>query len=241
MFRRDEKAGLGIESFCKKSSKQVRVRYRGKVERGISHLCLFVWGLSSHSRILHSLGDVTITGEGLQMLTYIRPHWTLRSEGSLPCYTFCDKGQPFILVVSEDPWHAHVLPSVWQWICPYLFWRIRSVFTGDRTPISRLIVILYQQIQCGRQPLRVLKDERPVTFIFLVSLQNIFSDSYMYNERKSEQAHIPPRSNIALECCIQWMAIPSISEGQSNGNPVSNDLHKIIVAKGQKGYKLFLE
>ena len=31
---------------------------------------LFVWNFSSHSRIFHSFGDVTITGEGLQILTY---------------------------------------------------------------------------------------------------------------------------------------------------------------------------
>ena len=32
--------------------------------------CLFDCRLSSHSRIFHSYGDVTITGEGLQILTY---------------------------------------------------------------------------------------------------------------------------------------------------------------------------
>ena len=32
--------------------------------------CLFVWSFSSHSRIFHSYGDVTITDEGLQILTY---------------------------------------------------------------------------------------------------------------------------------------------------------------------------
>ena len=30
-----------------------------------SFVCLFVKGLSSHSRISHSYGDVTITGDGL--------------------------------------------------------------------------------------------------------------------------------------------------------------------------------
>ena len=33
---------------------------------------LFVCGLSSNSRIFHSLWDDTITGEGLQILTYTR-------------------------------------------------------------------------------------------------------------------------------------------------------------------------
>ena len=33
-------------------------------------------------------------------------------------------GHPFIMVISEDPWHSHLLPSVLQWSCHYLFWRI---------------------------------------------------------------------------------------------------------------------
>ena len=47
--------------------------------------CLFVWGLSSHSRIFHSYVDVTITDEGLQ--TYAQHSRPLNSEGSLACQT----------------------------------------------------------------------------------------------------------------------------------------------------------
>ena len=36
---------------------------------------------------------VTITGEGLQILTYTRHCWPLSSEGSLSCHTYCDTGQ----------------------------------------------------------------------------------------------------------------------------------------------------
>ena len=99
---------------------------------------LFIWSLSSHSRIFHSYGDVTIAGEGLQILTYARHSWPLSSEDSLTCHTHCDTGLPFIMVISEDPLHSHLLPSVWQWSCHYLFSRLRSVATGDRTPISRM-------------------------------------------------------------------------------------------------------
>ena len=42
----------------------------------------FFFGLSSLTRIFHSYGDVTITGEGLQILTYARRSWPLSSEGS---------------------------------------------------------------------------------------------------------------------------------------------------------------
>ena len=35
-------------------------------------------------------------------------------------------------------WHSHLLPSVWQLSYHYLFLRLRSVATGDRTLISRI-------------------------------------------------------------------------------------------------------
>ena len=63
---------------------------------------LLVFG-SSHSRILHSFGDVTITGEGLQILTNARHSWPLSSEGSILCYTYCNTGDPFLMVISENP------------------------------------------------------------------------------------------------------------------------------------------
>ena len=109
-----------------------------RTAQGILFVMLFVWSLSSHSRIVHSYGDVTIAGEGLQILTYARHSWPLSSKGSLTCHTYCDTGLPFIMVISEDPWHSHLLPSVWQWSYLYLFSQLRSVGTGDRTPISRM-------------------------------------------------------------------------------------------------------
>ena len=69
-------------------------------------VCLF-WGLSSHSRIFHSYGDVTIADEGLQILTYARHSWSLSSEGSLACHNYCDTGHPYIMVISGDLWHSH--------------------------------------------------------------------------------------------------------------------------------------
>ena len=51
---------------------------------------------------------------------------------------------------------------------------------------------------------------------------NVFQISHCLNEglvveqwMKNESSHTP-RSNIAWECCIQWMAIPSIRDGQSD-------------------------
>ena len=54
---------------------------------------------------------ITITCNGLQILTYTRHLWPLSREGSLECHTYCDMWHPFIMVISEDPWYSHVLPS----------------------------------------------------------------------------------------------------------------------------------
>ena len=75
-----------------------------------------------------------MTGEGLHVLANARHLWPLSSEGSLAYHTFCDTGHPFIMVISEDPRHSHLLPSVWQWSCHDLFLWLRSVAAGIRTP-----------------------------------------------------------------------------------------------------------
>ena len=94
--------------------------------------CLF-W-FSSHLRIFHSYGEVIITSEGVQILIYARYSWPLTSEGFLVCHTHCDTEHLFILVIFEDPWQSHLLSSVWQRNCHYLFLRLRSVASGIRTP-----------------------------------------------------------------------------------------------------------
>ena len=56
-------------------------------------------------------------------------------QWGLACHTYCDMGHPFIMVISEDPWHSHLLPSVWQWSCHYLvFFRLKFVAAGIPTP-----------------------------------------------------------------------------------------------------------
>ena len=72
----------------------------------ILFVCLrFLWSLS---RIFHANGNVTIIGEGLQ----IWHSWPLSSEGSLACPICYDMGHPFVMVISEDLWHLHLLPSI---------------------------------------------------------------------------------------------------------------------------------
>ena len=48
--------------------------------------------------------------------------------------TYCDTGHTCIMAISEDPWHLHLLPSVQQWSCHYLFLRLTYVAAGIRTP-----------------------------------------------------------------------------------------------------------
>ena len=97
-------------------------------------LCFFVFvlvlcfGFSFHSRNFHSYGDVTIAGEGLQILTYARHSWQLSSAWEFFCVPHLitatwGKPHPFIMVISEDQWHSHLLLSVWQRKCHYLFCR----------------------------------------------------------------------------------------------------------------------
>ena len=47
---------------------------------------------SSHSKHLQSYGDATITGKGMQILTFTRQLWTWSSEGSLKSHTYFDYG-----------------------------------------------------------------------------------------------------------------------------------------------------
>ena len=76
----------------------------------VKHMFIIVWALSSHSRIFHAYGDVTITGEGLLILTYARHSWPLSRDGSLARHTHWDTGHSFIKVISEDPWHSYLFP-----------------------------------------------------------------------------------------------------------------------------------
>ena len=54
---------------------------------------MFDWNCTSHLQIFHSSGEVIITGEGFQILTYDRHPWPLSNEGSLACHTYCDASE----------------------------------------------------------------------------------------------------------------------------------------------------
>ena len=87
----------------------------------------FVCDLSSHSRMFthKETSPVPVKGCKFWPMLGTHGHWAV----SVPH------------LLRRGPNHdnepeTHTLPSVWQWSCHFLFIRLRSVATGDRTPIS---------------------------------------------------------------------------------------------------------
>ena len=69
--------------------------------------------------------------KGCKCWPYARHLGPFSSEFSLAFHTYCDKGRSFIIIISEDPWHSHLLTSVWQWSCHWLFLRLKGCRGGD--------------------------------------------------------------------------------------------------------------
>ena len=69
----------------------------------------------------HSDGDVTFNGDGIDIWPILGTHahlaWGLFSMQHLLWYR-----TSLIMVISEYTWHSHLVPSVWQWSCHYLFY-----------------------------------------------------------------------------------------------------------------------
>ena len=65
-------------------------RFAGFKRLHVSLVCLlfFFRFIVPLENIFHSYGDVSITSEGLQILTFARHVWPLSSEGSFTCHTF---------------------------------------------------------------------------------------------------------------------------------------------------------
>ena len=59
------------------------------------------------------------------IFAFARHSLPLTIEGPLACHTNCDTGHPFIMVISEGPWH--LLLSVYQLTCHHLFLQPSSV------------------------------------------------------------------------------------------------------------------
>ena len=58
-------------------------------------------------------------------------HWAVRFLNSVPHLLW----HQFRMVIFEDPWHSHLLPSVWQWSCHYLFlWQVSCRWDSKSQP-----------------------------------------------------------------------------------------------------------
>ena len=68
--------------------------------------CLY-WNIFFFLVLLHTREFFTHMETSLQIFTYSRHLWPLSSEGFL-CYTYCDTGHRFIMLISEDTWHTPV-------------------------------------------------------------------------------------------------------------------------------------
>ena len=88
-------------------------------------LVFFVCGFSSHlENFLLIYTCHYYWWRAWKILTYARHSWPFSSDGSVACHTYCDPSQPFIMVIFEDPWHAHLLPRVRHLSFHYLFFTI---------------------------------------------------------------------------------------------------------------------
>ena len=112
--------------------------------------------ISSYLRIFHTYGDVIITVERQQILTYARHWWPLSSEDSLACQTYCDTEYQFITLTP--------IADVKQWSCHYLgLSRIRTAnlpLGGERSnPPPRWIVfdfLYWWNSECNIYSLKLL-------------------------------------------------------------------------------------
>ena len=75
-----------IPDMLKKNAKVQHTSFKDRYH--LMFVCLFLWGFSSDFKIFYWYGDVTITDEGLQILTYTGHSWPLSSEVSLACHTY---------------------------------------------------------------------------------------------------------------------------------------------------------
>ena len=103
----------------------------------VCFLFVCLYGVDRPTReFFHSYGDVTITDEGLQILTNARRSWPLSSEGALAYHTYCDTGHSFIMVTPrtrDTHIYCRAFSSGAVTTCFYVV-RLRSVVAGIRTP-----------------------------------------------------------------------------------------------------------
>lgn len=84
---------------------------------------MFAWGITctstSNSRMFHSYADVTPLPVKCCKFgaAYCHEHWGFFTLQHILWHTF-------VMIISEDSWHSHLLQKVWQWSCRYLVLRL---------------------------------------------------------------------------------------------------------------------
>lgn len=86
---------------------------------------VFLFVCSFKSSIFHSYGNVTITGEEFQTLTYTRHSWSFRC-GIFSVSHLMRHGTSVNNGYLRRPVASHLLPCVWKWSCYYLFNNCRN-------------------------------------------------------------------------------------------------------------------
>ena len=91
------------------------------------------------------------------------------------CHTHCDTGLPFIMVISENPWHSHLLPVVWQWSCHYLFF-CRDRGSNPDLPYARRTLCLFATAEVIKKPNKTFE----VISRGIYSMSTIFLKQYCH-------------------------------------------------------------
>ena len=110
------KAFIGWDKLNQKEIYQARETYKNCIivrkitmkrnKKGIYFIfCLLVWSFLSNSRIFYAYGDVTISGEGLQIMNYARYLWQFSIDDSLACHPFFEN---FNLVTRASVYSGHL-------------------------------------------------------------------------------------------------------------------------------------
>ena len=128
-------------SLCKRSHQLLFV-FNKSTELGYNRMfvCLFVCLHGDFPPTWEFFTNIEMSSLSVKCCTFwlmlgIYGHWALSSDCFLVCHTYCVTAHgPFIIVISDDSWHSHLLPSIWQWSWHYLFKRLRSVAAGIWTP-----------------------------------------------------------------------------------------------------------
>ena len=95
---------------------------------------LFIWIFRPNREFFTLTRASPLPGKGFKFWPKLDTESQLAVTVLLRVNIYCDTGHPFKMVISEDPWHSHLLPSVKQWSCPYFLIRLKSDAAGIPTP-----------------------------------------------------------------------------------------------------------